>query len=393
MEGHVRPLLPVAHALAGAGHDVRVATGAGFHERLRQAGLVPVLAGSAFEPAFALSERDPRFAEFSLTQRAAATFSLIIAPAKLVDLERIVAEWRPDLIVHECTDLAAPIVAAAASVPVVTQGWGLVPVPALTVPDPADLVSLWHARGLEADPYAGIFGSIHLHPMPTSLQPDARVPVGRLERIRLEMPPVVGASLPAWAGVLEPGRRPLIYVSLGTLAPFSRPEFLRTILKGLTRLDVEVVATVGAHNDPASLEPQPPNVHVERWLPLPILLPCCNLVVCHAGSGTLLATIDAGLPLVLLPRGADQFENAAACERAGVARVVAPESLTSAAVTDAVEQVLAADSCRYAAARLRAELEAMPAPSAVVPLLEQLAHGRSSASGPRAGKAPGARET
>jgi UDP:flavonoid glycosyltransferase YjiC (YdhE family) len=66
MEGHVRPLLPVAHALAGAGHDVRVATGAGFHERVRQAGLVPVLAGSAFEPAFALSERDPRFAEFPL---------------------------------------------------------------------------------------------------------------------------------------------------------------------------------------------------------------------------------------------------------------------------------------------------------------------------------------
>ena len=95
---------------------------------------------------------------------------------------------------------------------------------------------------------------------------------------------------------------------------------------------------------------------------------------------------------MLLPRGADQFENAVACERAGVARVVAPESLTSAAVTDAVEQVLAADSCRYAAARLRAELEAMPAPSAVVPLLEQLAHGRSSASGPGAGKPLGALE-
>src|SRR5258708_39386008 len=113
MEGHVRPLLPVAHALAGAGHDVRVATGAGFHERVRQAGLVPVLAGSAFEPAFALSERDPRFAEFSLTQPAAATFSLIIAPANLVDLERIVAEWRPDLIVPECNHPAAPHVSAA----------------------------------------------------------------------------------------------------------------------------------------------------------------------------------------------------------------------------------------------------------------------------------------
>ena len=37
------------------------------------------------------------------------------------------------LVVHECTDLAAPIAATTAGLPAVTQGWGMVPLPGLTV--------------------------------------------------------------------------------------------------------------------------------------------------------------------------------------------------------------------------------------------------------------------
>ena len=294
-----------------------------------------------------------------------------------LDLERIVAEWRPDLIVHECTDLAAPIAAAAAGVPAISQGWGLVPLPGQTVCDPADVEYLWRSRGLEVDPYAGIFGAVHLHPMPASLEPDAKVPVGYLQPMRLDTQQLVGAALPDWADRLDPTRRPVIYVSLGTHPYFSQPDFFRIILDGLAKFDADVVATLGAHNDPQSLGPQPDNVHLERWLPLPLLLPRCSLVVCHGGSGTLLASLAAGLPLLLLPRGADQFGNAAACASAGVARSLAPEALTSEAVADAVQHLLVDDSYRRAGARLRAELEAMPAPTAVVPLLEQLALGKS----------------
>jgi UDP:flavonoid glycosyltransferase YjiC (YdhE family) len=373
LEGHVRPLLPIAQALAKAGHDVRIATGSDSHERVREAGLIPLLAGPTVDDAFALSEHDPRFADLSLTQRGGATFSQIIAPAKLPDLERITAEWRPDLIVHECTDLAAPIAAAVAGIPTVTQGWGLIPLPGLTVPDPADLVPLWHSRGLETDQYSGIFGAIHLHPMPHSLQPDPIVPRGHIQPMRLDIQAGSSPTLPAWADGLASARRPVIYASLGTHYYFSRPDFFRIILDGLANFDADVVATLGAHNAPESLGPQPDNVHLERWLPLPSLLPLCSIVICHGGSGTLLASLANGLPLLLLPRGADQFENAAAGAHAGVAQVVQPEALTSEAIADAVKHLLVDDSYRRAGARLRAELEAMPSPMAVVPLLEKLA--------------------
>lgn len=121
-------------------------------------------------------------------------------------------------------------------------------------------------------------------------------------------------------------------MSLGTTTVFSQPEFFRIILKGLATLAVDVVVTVGAHNDPASLGPLPDTVHVARWLPLPALLSRCCLVVCHAGSGTVLASLAAGLPMMLLPHASDQFDNAAAHARAGDARVVPLEALDSATI-------------------------------------------------------------
>jgi MGT family glycosyltransferase len=208
--------------------------------------------------------------------------------------------------------------------------------------------------------------------MPFSLQPGASVPVGDLQPMRLEPPPQVGDSLPSWAKKLDPARRPVVYISLGTTIVFSQPELLRIILDGVARLAVDVVVTVGAHNDPSTFGPQPDTVHLEHWLPLPALLSRCSLVVCHGGSGTLLASLAAGLPLVLLPRGSDQFDNAAACARAGVARVVPPEALDSGAVATEVQCLLDDRSYSEAAARLRAEIETMPAPTAVVPRLERL---------------------
>jgi UDP:flavonoid glycosyltransferase YjiC (YdhE family) len=102
-------------------------------------------------------------------------------------------------------------------------------------------------------------------------------------------------------------------------------------------------------------------VHVERWLPLAALLPHCDAVICHAGTGTTLGALVAGLPLVLVPQGADQFDNARACERAGAARVLLPEEVSPGAVREAVRQVLPDGSpYRRAARALAADIAEMP---------------------------------
>jgi UDP:flavonoid glycosyltransferase YjiC (YdhE family) len=89
--------------------------------------------------------------------------------------------------------------------------------------------------------------------------------------------------------------------------------------------------------------------------------------VCHAGSGTTLAALTAGLPLVLVPQGADQHTNADACQRVGVARVLYSDAVTSTAVRDAVMAIVEPESPEQSMARrIAAEIAAMPAATEVV---------------------------
>ena len=139
-------------------------------------------------------------------------------------------------------------------------------------------------------------------------------------------------------------------------------------------MEVEVVVTVSRLHDPAALGELAPTVHVEQWLPLAPLLARCDAVVCHAGTGTTLASLAAGLPLVLIPQGADQFDNARACQRAGAARVLLGDQVTPNAVREAVAAVLPDASPERTAARgLAAEIAAMPSSTEVAHTLKAFA--------------------
>ena len=107
------------------------------------------------------------------------------------------------------------------------------------------------------------------------------------------------------------------------------------VLAGLRDLPAQVVVTVGRDIDPAELGPQPAHVRVERYVPQADVLPRASLVVSHGGSGSVLAALAHGVPLVLLPMGADQPYNAARCETLGVARSLDVIDATPGDVRDA----------------------------------------------------------
>ena len=102
---------------------------------------------------------------------------------------------------------------------------------------------------------------------------------------------------------------------MGTV--FNSPEPLRVVLAALADLDVRGLVTVGPKADPSMVGSQPAHVRVERYVPQHRVLEHCEMVVSHAGSGTVLATLTLGLPQLCLPQGADQFLNAAAVASAG----------------------------------------------------------------------------
>ncbi|MCU1681339.1 MAG: jadS [Amycolatopsis sp.] len=214
---------------------------------------------------------------------------------------------------------------------------------------------LWLAAGLEPDDNAGLYRYGYLDPVPTSLQPTLGPAAGCARPVRPTVPGSADDGLPPWAERL--GNRPVVYVSLGTVPIFNQPGTFSPILEALGTEDIDVVVTVGNTNDPAEFGQLPANIHFERWLSLAALLPLCDAVVCHGGAGT---TLAHGLPLVLLPRGADQFPTAAACRRAGAAQVITPREVSADAIHSSVHAVVNNSDHRDAAVRLQEEIETMP---------------------------------
>ena len=374
MEGAFGPFVPLGRALLDAGHEVVVATGPDLQGRASEHGFAAAVAGpTAMEGAVAAMS-DPAVTGAGDGERwrfPAAMFGGVIAPRKLPELRALAQRFDPDLIVHPPVELAGPLLAAERGVPSVTYGFAQ-PLEEIVVAAMAERVApLWTAAGLDPDAHAGLYRCRYLDPAPPSLRADRGPAEPVAAPIRPAIPGDPAAPLPDWAAAM--GERPVVYVSLGTVPLFNQPPEFRALLEGLADEDLEVVVTVGELNDPAALGEQPANVHVERWLPLAPLLPRCAAVVCHAGSGTTLAALTAGLPLVLVPKGADQHTNAAACQRAGAARTLAPDQLTPEAVRAAVRAILAPGATEAAAARrLAAEIAAMPAPAAVAAGLEHL---------------------
>jgi UDP:flavonoid glycosyltransferase YjiC (YdhE family) len=77
------------------------------------------------------------------------------------------------------------------------------------------------------------------------------------------------------------------------------------------------------------------------------LLTHADLVICGGGHGMVSKTLLAGVPLVVVPGGGDQWEMANRVERQGSARLVRP--LTTDALVAAVNEVLSSPSYREAA--------------------------------------------
>jgi len=97
----------------------------------------------------------------------------------------------------------------------------------------------------------------------------------------------------------------------------------------------------------------------------------CRAVVCHGGSGTLVGALAHGLPLVLIPLGADQPLSAARARELGCALVLDAVAATPASVPAAVEEVLGDPAYRAAAEALRQEIAALSAPQLAAELLTQ----------------------
>lgn len=197
-------------------------------------------------------------------------------------------------------------------------------------------------------------GQRYLDPCPSFLQAGAPAPATRCVPVR----PVESVS----AGGGPDGG---VLVTLGTVMHRNRG-VLEALLDGASSLGRPVVATAGPGRDPGDLGPQPAGVSARQHVDLDDELSRSAAVVCHGGWGTVIAALAHGLPLVIVPLGADNASNAAACERAGVGISVPRGFELGASAAGALRRVLDEPGWRQAAERAQQAIGLMPAPAEVI---------------------------
>jgi MGT family glycosyltransferase len=152
----------------------------------------------------------------------------------------------------------------------------------------------------------------------------------------------VGPQLddPDWAAETKwkrHGSEPLVLVATSSIYQ-DQVDLLRRIAQALSQLPVRAVLTAGSAVDPEEIQAGP-NVQVLQAAPHAQVLREASVVVTHAGHGTVLKSLAAGVPLVCMPMGRDQKDNTVRVLRLGAGVRLSKES-TPAQIAAAISEVL-----------------------------------------------------
>ncbi len=287
-----------------------------------------------------------------------------VLPA-IENLLALVKEEKPDVLVSEPFIAAAGFVAELASVPLVIIGWPDVEMPAQVPPhqqEAARLATQWFTTIRAACRAQGLYWQSA--PRPWMRSPHAHIVYFTPEWYatwRVRVPPTVfvggtpeqpNTSPPAWLSQLE-GEAPVVFVTLGTA--FVQDEaFFLTVVDAAHGIGARVVVATGSAPLAERLRVLTPgDVVVMPWVPFEHLFPRLSLIVHHGGMGTTHAALLYGVPQIVVPRAADQYQQAARVQRTRVGMAFQARDVTSERMSDAIRRLLQEPSWRARAQEMR----------------------------------------
>lgn len=363
MHGYINPTLPIVAELVRRGHTVTYHTFPAFRAQIEAAGAKVLLYAGGDMPV-----PDPPIPLALLEELARTTLDLM--PGVLSDLRGV----RPDLIVHGAacpwgavaaraldvpaaatfttfafnrqvpspTGFSRALLAAAAAYPRIGLGFararfalrraygtgGLPLIDLMNAPEPLNLV----------------FTSSAFQPGADAFDPSYRF-VGASVGSRLTDPAFDATQLEA----------PVLYASLGTVFD-AGPALLRTFATALAPLGGTVVVSTGQEK-PEDLGPLPANVLARQSVPQLQVLDRAALFVTHGGMNSVNEAMRAGVPVLVVPQGADQPMVARRVVEIGAGLMLRTEDATAETVHALARRLLEEPRFRAAAAAQRASQE------------------------------------
>jgi UDP:flavonoid glycosyltransferase YjiC (YdhE family) len=378
--GHFHPLVPTAQALQRRGHDVVFAASPTFAPAIEAAGFDAHPAG----PAWLESLSDPVMQKIM----AGEFFVDLIRMDMVEGVIRAAEATGADAIVRGGAELGGLVAGAILDLPVASAAaaankayWPMMR---------PGIARAAAEHGLDGERVtAEEFEVLRIDRTPPSLElPGYEAPSNEIN-VRPE-PFDGGGELPTWFD--DRGDRPLIYVTLGTVFNGNVPLF-RLIADALADQPFEVVMALGDGIPREALGEVAGNIRVGGFLPQAKVLERASAVVNHGGYNTVSAALGAGVPLFLLPMGADQPYNTERCVTAGAALGVtqpqpdgppsaAPPPFTppdAAVIREGTRRLLEEPAFREAARGIAAEIAGMPPAAYAAQRLEEAVLERQAA--------------
>lgn len=329
--GDWHPLAAVLGALEKRGHEVMVAGDGGLKGWVQKSDLT--LQVRALSPGFhAFMDMD--HADLQLQSE----IELFEAwnQAQLESTRELIVEAAPDLLLSSLLKLPMAVkLRAIVELPLCFVNPSLY----FNANDPArlrqdypkpgfrDVIRFWSALQTEADLVLHA-SSRHLEPDLEALPPDHYFLGPTFWELPGDLPDYMATPGPPW-----------VLVGMSTAATHREIPFIQSSLDAMREMSVRVLVTVG---DPSLLSDfdMPANGWVERYVPHLLALMKSSLFISHGGHGGVMKALFQGVPMVLLPRSADQFAVSTRANRLGVAEIVARDDLTVDLLEKSIERVL-----------------------------------------------------
>lgn len=385
---HFYPLVPLAWALRGAGHDVRIAHQPCLSRAVRESGLNSVVVGSDMQvdPKKRARATEERRRQATSTRPTAeeqlrhtrTTLGLFVDAAERMveDTLTFARSWQPDLVVYDWVGYSAHLVASLLGVPAVRHQF----------PGPDYAVGLPGWRETERELLAGLYtryglsevepdGLFTVDPCPPSVQ--FPLPAGHQHRPVRYVPYNGAGQVEPWMTRRDPAGRPRILLTLGGTYLWMMGDLdpLKAFTEALDGLDVELVVAVPEQGT-AILGSSGPSLRVVENVPLELILPTCEAVISHGGTGTFATALAHGVPQIISPpssMGEPPFHSAECVTHAGAGLQVDVHSDNPQAIREAISTVIGEPGYRAEAERLAAEVCELPRPSDLVVDLERTA--------------------
>ena len=138
---------------------------------------------------------------------------------------------------------------------------------------------------------------------------------------------------------LETGPPPVVF-TLGTSAVGAAGRFYHESAAAVQRLGMRGVLLTGGIEQNQPDGPLPDSVLLVDRAPHQLLFPRASAIVHQVGAGTLGQAMRSGKPMLLVPHGHDQFDNAFRATKVGVARTVFAKQYTAARVAREITLLL-----------------------------------------------------